>query len=164
MRRGVLVWLVVCLLSSPISAHVGPPVDIPTRARGAQQVVLATVLEVQTAREVNAHGDDLIVSHALLQVEETMKGDHSAAVQIVVEGGTFGALTMRVSDMPTIEAGERAVFFLDRTASAARQLHRRGLGMLKLDAEDRVPGSSLTLDDIRGMVRGASQQQPQGGR
>jgi hypothetical protein len=36
--------------------------------------------------------------------------------------------------------------------------------MLKLDAEDRVPGSSLTLDDIRGLVRSAGQQQPQGGR
>jgi hypothetical protein len=157
MRRVVLALLAVCLSASPIAAHIGPPVDIPTRAKGAEQVIVATVVDVETAMDVSVNGDQLIVSHALLQVEETMKGGPAASVQLMVEGGTFGGLTLRVSDMPTIEVGERAVFFVDRTPAATRQLHRRGLGMLKLDTQNRVPGTSLSLDDIREMVRGASQ-------
>ena len=153
MRRGVFAWLAVCVAVSHVSASSGPQVDIPTRAKGAQQVVLAKVVDVQTSAEVNEFGDHLIVSHALLQVEESMKGGVTAAVQVDVEGGTLDGLTLRVSDMPTIDTGERAVFFLERKPSGSRKLHRRGLGMLKLDDDDHVSGSSLTLEDIRRMVR-----------
>jgi hypothetical protein len=86
-----------------------------------------------------------------------MKGTHSAALQAMVEGGTVGDLTLQVSDMPSIEVGERAVFFLDRRPSGTRQLHGRGLGMLKLDANDRVQGTNLTLEDVRRAVRAAGQ-------
>ena len=93
-------------------------------------------------------GDQLIVSHGLLQVQETLKGAPAAALQLVVEGGTVGGLTLQVSDMPTIEPGERAVFFLERTPSGTRKLHRRGLGIMKLDANDRVLGNGMTLDEV----------------
>lgn len=155
MRRAALAILVVCLSAETTSAHIGPPVDIATRAKGAEQVVVAKVVDLQATFDVSPYGDQLIVSHALLEVEETMKGPDTAAIQLMVEGGTVGNLTLRVSDMPTVETGERAVFFLDRTPSGTRHLHLRGFGMLKLDAANRVQGSSLTLDDVRRMVQAA---------
>ena len=157
MKKFGFFGLVVCATVTTLSADIGPPVDLGARARGAREIVVATVAEVESAFAVSDHGDELIVSHGLLQVHETMKGAHTAAVQIVVEGGTVGDLTLQVSDMPTLEKGDRAVFFLDRTPSGTRQLHRRGLGMLKLDSNDRVLGNRLTLDDVRRAVQSAGQ-------
>ena len=157
MKKFGLIGLVVCVTVTTLSADIGPPVDVGARAKGAREIVVATVMDVESAFAVSDHGDELIVSHGLLQVHETMKGAHTAALQIVVEGGTVGDLTLQVSDMPTLERGNRAVFFLDRTPSGTRKLHRRGLGMLKLDSNDRVLGNGQTLDDVRRAVQSAGQ-------
>jgi len=47
------------------------------------------------------------------------------------------------------------VFYLERTARGALVPHLRGQGMLRLDRSNRVPGSSLTLDEIRRTVADA---------
>src|SRR4051794_23860315 len=75
------------------------PITIAERAKGAETVVVATVIEVTPAFEHNEFGDRLIVSHALLRVEETLKGSPPAIMPLDVEGGTIGALTLKVSDM-----------------------------------------------------------------
>jgi hypothetical protein len=157
-KKCGLIALVLSAAVTVLSADIGPPVDVGARARGAGEIVLATVVDVESAFAVSDHGDELIVSHGLLQVHETMKGAHTAALQIVVEGGTVGDLTLHVSDMPALEPGDRAVFFLDRTPSGTRRLHRRGLGMLKLDSNDRVLGNGLTLDEVRRAVKSGGQQ------
>jgi hypothetical protein len=51
--------------------------------------------------------------------------------------------------------GDRGVFFVDDEPDGSHKPHLKGLGILKLDSTDTVPGSSLRLRDIRGMVRGA---------
>src|SRR5215217_3137422 len=104
--RARFVLLMACATTATISASQGPAVDIGTRARTAERVVVATVEDLQSSFEVNSHGDRLIVSHVLLQVEETMKGSPAEALTLAVEGGTINGLTMRVSDMPTIQAGD----------------------------------------------------------
>ncbi len=94
----------------------------------------------------------VIVSEILLEVEETLKGSPDRLVWLDLEGGTLGGITLRVSDLPEIKVGERGVFFLDR-GSANFAPHLRGQGILKLDPQNIVTGSSLRLDDIRRMAR-----------
>ena len=148
--------LVAALTASQVlSAASGRPVDIPERAKGAESVVVGTVVDVQTSFRTNRHGDRLIVSRAVVQVEETMKGSGMTTVEVDVEGGTVGDLTLQVSDMPSIATGERAAFFLTAGEAGAKVPHLRGLGVLKLDRTERVPGSSLTLSEIRRMVHGS---------
>jgi hypothetical protein len=142
-------------LSVGLSAADGPNVDIPARARGASSVVVATVANVSASFERNQYGDQLIVSHLNLQVEETMKGPKGAVVSMDLEGGSVGDLSLKVSDLPTLNPGERAVFFLEDKPGGGHQPHLRGLGILKLDSSDRVRGSNLSVADIRAMVRGA---------
>jgi len=61
-----------------------------------------------------------------------------------------------VSDLPSLAPGEQAVFFLDRTATSSEFIpHLRGLGILKLDPDGTVQGSSLRLADIRRMAQAA---------
>jgi hypothetical protein len=64
---------------------------------------------------------------------------------------------MRVSDLPTLATGERAVFFLTPGPDGEFKPHMRGLGILKLDDTDTVRGTSLTVNEIRRAVRGAGQ-------
>src|SRR5688500_17596598 len=135
------------------SAASGPSVDIPTRERGAQRIVVASVVDVQSVMARNGFGDQIIVSRLLLKVQETMKGASASAVSLDVEGGTVGTLTLRVSDMPTLSLGDRAVFFTNPGPRGADVPHLRGLGIVKLNAMNRVVDENgLTLDDLRRSV------------
>ena len=147
----------------PAAADVGPPVDVASRARGAGKVVVARIVDVRAQFETNQFGDQLIVSHAVLEVLETLKGAPQAVENVAVEGGTVGDLTLKVSDLPSLAEGERGVFFLDATSNGGNRPHDRGRGIMKLDEADQVAGSSLSLDDVRQQVRGALSQ-GRGGR
>jgi hypothetical protein len=158
MNRKVMTCLVAALLVGvgALAGAVGqPPVPIEERVRGAERVVVATVAGTSARMERNRFGDELIVTYAQLAIEEALKGGAEPAV-LAVEGGTLDGLTLRVSDLPVIENGERAVFFLTRGAAGAMVPHLRGQGILKLDSNDTVRGSSLTVGEIRRLARGAS--------
>jgi hypothetical protein len=153
--KSAVACTMLCLASVGLAASGGPEIDIASRAKGAGSVVVATVVQVSASFERNSYGDRLIVSHVLLQVEETMKGKPAALVPMDLEGGSVGDITLKVSDLPALTTGERGVFFLDATASGPQQPHLRGLGILKLDARNTVHGSSLTVSAIRDAVRTA---------
>ena len=157
MRLGFAAFLVLCAATA--SAGQGQQVTIATRALRAERVVVASVSDVQSAFEVNSHGDRLIVSHMKLQVLETLKGPAADSIPFAMEGGTVGDLTMRVADLPTMQVGEEAVFFLDSTPSGGFQSYARGLGILKVDSTNHVSGSSLLLNDVRAMVGSAMRGQ-----
>jgi hypothetical protein len=150
---GVLSFAVVSAL-----ADTGVPVDLPARARGAERVVVASVQRVRPEYRRNQFGDELIISQADLRVSETLKGRSAAGETVVVEveGGTIGEVTLHVSDLPALAAGENAVFFLERVPGDEDKFvpHLRGLGILKLDAAGRVIGTGSTLADVRRAVTG----------
>jgi len=139
----------------PVSAEIGPPTDIPSRARGAGRIVVARVLDVRARFATNRFGDQLIISTAMLEVAETLKGAAVATLEVEVEGGTVGDLTLKVSDLPSLETGERAVFFLDTGQGGVNLPHDRGRGILKLTQGDQIQNSGLTLAQLRDQVRAA---------
>jgi hypothetical protein len=92
-----------------------------------------------------------------VRVHDVLKGAGGAGDLLVVdvEGGTVDDVTLRVSDLPTMSAGEDAVFFVAQNRQGRNVPHRRGQGILKLDANGRVRGSNLTVDDVRNAVANA---------
>jgi molybdopterin-binding protein len=130
------------------------PVPLADRARGSERVVVGRVTSVATEWQTNDYGDRLIVSVVKVSVTETLKGEATSTVDVDVEGGTIGNLTLRVSDQLTFTPGERATFFIRRNARGRFITHLRGQGAIKLDVSNRVPGTSLTLDEIRREVTG----------
>jgi hypothetical protein len=156
--RTLSVCLAGLLTAATVWASVDPPVDISERAKGANKVVTATVSNVQSAFGVNDYGDRLILSQVSFNVDETMKGVHESTVTVTLEGGTVGDLTLEVSDMPAMEKGQRAVLFLTSSRANGTVPYRRGEGVLKLESDDRVAGTDLTLDDIRAAVKAAQAQ------
>ena len=127
------------------------PATIEARATGAERVVVASVESVTADYETNEFGDRLIVSHAKLQVQEALKGP-AEPLTLDYEGGTVDGITLHVSSLPVLRAGERGVFFVTRGKNGEFKPHLRGQGILKLDPQDRVPNSSLTLNDVRRMT------------
>ncbi|MEO7271709.1 MAG: hypothetical protein ABIX28_16740 [Vicinamibacterales bacterium] len=151
-------WTSVCaaVLVASVGSSVATgaeqrPATIEERATGAERVVVASVDDVTASYESNAHGDRLIVSHARLRVHEALKGP-ADPITLDYEGGTVDGITLHVSSLPVLQRGQRAVFFVTRGPKGELTPHLRGQGILKLDAGDRVPNSSLTLDDLRRMV------------
>jgi len=128
-------------------------VPLADRARGAERVVVGHVTSVNPMWRTNEFGDRLIVSIVSVAVDETLRGPSQPAVDVEVEGGTIGDLTLHVSDLESFVPGERAVFYLARSSRGALVPHLRGQGLLKLDRADRVRGSAVTLADIRRAAR-----------
>lgn len=153
MRTGSALFA-MCLMGATLQAATDSPAEVSEHAKGAKKVVVATVTEVESSFDVNDYGDRLIVSAVSFQVDETLKGNRDAGGVVTVEGGTVGDLTLSVSDMPRMVKGDRAVLFLNDSPKGGHVPHGRGHGLLKLDGDDRVPGTPLTLDDIRAAVKG----------
>jgi hypothetical protein len=155
-RLATAFALGVCLVPS-LAAAQQLTVSASDRARGAEQVVVGHVSSVTPAWRDNDFGDRLIVSVLHVVVDETLKGSAQSGVDVEVEGGTIGSLTLRVSDLDTFAPGDRGVFYLQHNRRGGLIPHRRGLGLQKLDSAGRVYGSTTTLDLIRRDVRaGAS--------
>ena len=155
MIKRVLAMLGVVTAVLPLSAEIGPPTDIASRAQGAGRIVVARVSDVRAQFATNRFGDQLIVSTAVLEVLETLKGAPAATLQVEVEGGTVGDLTLKVSDLPSLAQGERGVFFLDAGPGGVLLPHGRGNGIMKLSSTDRVENSAVTLSDLRQQIRAA---------
>ena len=153
-RVPIMVCLSLCLLGSDVAARAAraiqtTAVPLAERARGAELVVVGRVASVAPGWQVNEFGDRLIVSVVRVVVNETLKGQALTTLDVEVEGGTIGDVTLHVSDETSFSPGERAVFYLKRTARGTFVPHLRGDGLLKLDASNRVAGSTVTLGDIR---------------
>jgi hypothetical protein len=139
----------VFLLCAVTTAAQDSSVPLIDRTRGAERVVVGRVSRVDAVWRTNEHGDRLIVSIARVAIDETLKGSGQTNLDVEVEGGTIGAVTLHVSDVDPVAAGDRAVFYLKRNSRAAYVPHLRGHGILQLDRSDRVRGSNLRLADVR---------------
>jgi hypothetical protein len=155
LRSTATTYLLACLISSAVFAQ-GPPVPLTDRTRGSERVVVGRVTAVSPAWQTNQFGDRLIVSIVSVAVDETLRGPVQPTVDVEIEGGTIGELTLHVSDLESFVPGDRGIFFLRRGARGTFVPHLRAQGLLKLDQSDRVRGSNLTLADVRraaGQVR-----------
>ena len=152
--KAACVFACLALAGLPQFAAAQNESELAQRAQRAERVVVGTIVDVDAVFETNEYGDQLIVSKVTLRVDETLKGPDEESVEVSVEGGTIGDLTLEVSDMPTVKRGERAAFFLYRAPGGSLVPRDRGLGIAKLNASDRVEGTDMTLDDIRQAVRG----------
>jgi hypothetical protein len=153
-RAAFLVCSVACLSVTP--AYAQRQVPHGERARGAEQVVVGRVSSVTAVWRTNDFGDRLITSIVHVIVDETLKGASQRSVDVEVEGGTIGDLSLRVSDLDTFAPGERALFYLEHSRRGTLVPHLRGLGLQKIDQSDRIRGTSTTLDQVRSEVRTAA--------
>jgi hypothetical protein len=159
--RRFLLSIAPCVLGAVLSLPLGTaalaaaqPTQADRSTVAADRVVVAMARRVTSAWRETEHGDRIIVSQVLLEIEESLKGGGPSSALLEVEGGTVDGFTLRVSGLELIEVGERAVVFMDAVEGGRHVPHARGEGILKLDSDNGVRGSQLRLDDIRSRVRG----------
>lgn len=152
--RSVITALLICTCAPAIAGPSAAQADIQSRALGAQRIVVATVMDVVPRFATNAFGDQLIVSRVWLRVENTLKGQPSPIILMDLEGGTVGGTTLRVSDLPALHSGARALFFLTGDDHGVAELADRGRSFLQVDSANRLIGSSTSLTDVQAIVSG----------
>ncbi len=155
------VLLCALAFSSSVTLQ-GQRLDVPLaeRARGAEQVVVGRVASVTAVWRENDFGDRLITSVLRVAVDETLKGATQQVVDVEIEGGTIGGITLRVSDLDTFAPGDRAVFYLKQNRRGAFVPHLRDHGVQKIDRAGRVRGTSVTLEQVRRDVRAGTARRP----
>lgn len=141
------------LLAASTAAADTPAATLEQRVSGADSVVVATARHVAASWHENQHGDRIIVSRILLEVEETLKGAARGTVWLEVDGGTLDGLTLRVSGIPVLQPGERGVLFLEPAGGEIHRPYLRGQGILRLDDQNLVRGTNLGLNEIRSRAR-----------
>jgi hypothetical protein len=60
----------------------------------------------------------LIVTTTTIDVQETLKGQTARTIQVTTIGGQVGDLTLVVPGMPSFDAGEDAVVFIENVGTA----------------------------------------------
>jgi len=148
--KVTLAFAAICM--SSLAAQDAVIVPLAERAAGAERVIVGRVAEIKPLWRVNQFGDRLIVSRVHVMVDEMLKGPAQSTLDLEVEGGSIGGLTLHVSDQEPLSPGDRGVFYVARDQQGTFVLHLRGQGFLRLDSAGRVPNSSLTLDEIRRTV------------
>lgn len=152
-RTAVGFAALVFLWSGTLAAADNRSASVEELLKGAEKVVVATARSVNARWEQNSHGDRLIVSRILLEIDEKFKGEAGRAVWLDLDGGTLDGLTLSVSSLPSLRPGERAVFFLNAVDGDVHTPHMRGRGILLLNERNVIQGSSLHLDEIRAKAR-----------
>jgi hypothetical protein len=150
--RSIACWLPFLLvaLTSPLSANPqAERAELARRLRDAQHAVVGTVIDVQPRLQRNRYGDELIVSRVRVQVGEVLRGAAPAEVSVDVEGGTLNGITLKVSHVPEMRRGERAVLLLRSDTAGRYELSEGGMGILPVGEGDTIVGSGLRLDDVR---------------
>jgi hypothetical protein len=147
---------VLLLAGAPLAAVAEPPTFLAQCLQGARKTVVGKIASVEPHWDRNQWGDQLIVSRMTVDVEETLKGMPTKRVEVDVEGGTLNGVTLHVSHQAELIPGDRAVFILDEVQPGLHTPHRKGEGLLRLDENNRIEGTSTTLADVRAAARSAA--------
>jgi hypothetical protein len=144
--------LVLVTLTDAAAAAEPTAAALNNGIRRAAFTVVGTVADTRPSRRRSSFGDEVIVTTAIVQVTEQLRGGAPSWLPIEVEGGTIGDITMEVSDTPILHRGDRAIFLIDRLTDGRYVPHDRGRGIARLMSDDRINDSALTLGDVRRMI------------
>lgn len=108
-RIFVLFVALSLFLSFPVSAKKAKEVETE-----ATHILVGKVKKVESYYGVNDWGDVLILSQVKVKVERKVKGKMEDSVSFVVEGGTVGDMTLKVSEYPLFTEGEKVKLYLKK--------------------------------------------------
>jgi hypothetical protein len=108
-RHVILVLALILLVSFPAQATKVNRADLE-----ATHILLGKVDDVQSFFGANERGDQIILSRVKVKALKWIKGDPSGSVEFTVEGGSVGELSLKVSDVPEFERGQRLRLLLKK--------------------------------------------------
>lgn len=162
MRVPLLLSFVVATLAAltaPASATTFADVTVEDLARASALVVIGRVEHVDVHPEGPA-GQPGIHTRAVIQVEETLRGEHRTILEVWVHGGRLGDRMRVVPGQASFRQGEHVALFL---FAAGGGLWPTGMGrgkwLMASPAESQIPtgvtattplGRAELVDIVRG--------------
>lgn len=170
-------WSVVCLLALvaalPAAASTFLAMSRGELIDGSAAVVQGEVLEVRSFWDAEGR---VIVSEALIQVEEAVLGDPGSQVRVKTWGGTVDGYTVEAHGFPKFSAHDRVLLFLEREhegvakVAGYQQGHYRlvvdrsgfewavptvdaGANLLTADGRPAPAAKAMLLDELKGSIR-----------
>ena len=168
------------LLAAPASGSTFLHMDRAELTAKASWVVVGNVLSVESFWTKSGR---IIVTEAMVEVEDAILGETPSVVIVRTFGGTVNGFTVEAHGFPTFEKGERLLLFLeqDKAAPDATRVlgYQEGMYRLALDkagrelalptvdagarlmtAEGKLAPAPrpLLLDELRGEIRGHARQ------
>jgi hypothetical protein len=120
-RSFGLAGAIVLVYSAPTAAATVLPIKFEELVAEALTIVRGEVVSVRSEwRDRTA--DAPIVTRVTVRVEQTLKGQPRPQLELEFLGGTVGAVSLKVSDMPQFAVGERDLLFVNDAGRPASPL------------------------------------------
>lgn len=131
MRRSIwmALLLMVPVLAVPAAASTFLAMNLGELVAESDAVVTGTVLKVESFR--NETGQ-IVISQAMLQVDETVVGEAPTVVVLRTVGGTVDGYTVVAHGFPEFEVGERVLVFLSHLEDGSSEVVGYRLGEYKI--------------------------------
>lgn len=139
---GALLLLAVAL---PLGASTFLSMSAQDLVRGSAAVVQGQVLKVSSFWEPSGR---IIVTEALVQVEEKVFGDAPSVVVVRTFGGTVGGFTVEAHGFPKFRANERLLLYLEPERDGASRVTGYQQGQFRI-VRDRA-GVELAIPTVDG--------------
>jgi hypothetical protein len=111
----VVALLLFMLLAAPLCrATTVQRLSLEDLVKKAHSIVVG---RVNGARTYWSSDGRLILTSYTIQVDESIKGQPSGAVEVTTIGGKIGDLELHVSGMPSFKNGESAVVFIEQSGA-----------------------------------------------
>ena len=140
--------------ATPASAIVAVERDFPELVARAEQIVAGTVSDIREDADA-AGGPYTYVTVDQLSV---LKGDVGSTLTLRFSGGSAGAATARISDMPAFTLGERALLFVAGNGSSICPLVGVWQGRFRI-RHDAVRGIDVVEDHAGQSINGREGRQ-----
>lgn len=183
----VLSCLLPCLLllsASPVLPATVVRLDLSGLTQRAGRIVLARCLSAEPETI-----EDGIQTRYRFAVDQTVKGDPKATVELLLPGGRLDGVRTRVPGMPDFAPGDEVVLFLSRAGETGAvwpiglgqgkySVQRTGVAKPARVHQDRVglhlsdgatatgleTGDGMPLEEFLARVRSLAAEQTEGGR
>lgn len=109
---GVIALLVALAAAAPASGATFVDMEIPELVAASDAVIEGRVVDVKSQWDEQGI---VIVSEALIQVDDKIVGKSEDWVTVRVVGGEVGGYTIQAPGFPTLDQDERVVLFLSRS-------------------------------------------------
>jgi hypothetical protein len=115
--------------------------------RKAGKVLIGQCMAVES--RWNAKGT-LILTYSKFAVRESLKGSKGAEIVVITPGGTVGNKTQKVAGMPSYQAGQEALLFLEPVRGGGWQTLGMGQGKFQIRQNPRT-GVREAIQSLQGL-------------
>ena len=137
-RLSIPLFVVIFFITTFSHATTVECLNLDDLVKKASKIVVG---KVSNSRTFWSDNGKLILTSYTIEVQETIKGQASRAVELTTVGGRIGDLVLHVSGMPSFAQGEDAVVFVENSGTYSTVV---GMGQGKFTVTNGEVSNNVT--------------------